>query len=288
MAPDDPPGRGAATPAPARPRSTYRELPPPAMLAGLVACVWTQAVGEGVAPYEQRVLPDGCVDVIWMGETVLSLAGPATGPELVPIASGTTLVGVRFHPGTAPSMLGLPARELLNGQALLADAWGRPAEHLAERLAEAPSAAARLAILPEALAARLPHARPPDPLVAAAVTWLRRQPGTRVRDLGVRIGLSDRQLLRRFDAAVGYGPKTLARVLRLQRFLALAERPAGPRAPGPAVDPSSAGGFGAAGPEDGLAALAVAAGYADQAHLSHDCAELAGLPPAGLLAARSA
>ena len=35
-------------------------------------------------------------------------------------------------------------------------------------------------------------------------------------------GVSERQLRRRFVDAVGYGPKTLARVLRFQRFLALA------------------------------------------------------------------
>ncbi len=36
------------------------------------------------------------------------------------------------------------------------------------------------------------------------------------------LGVSERQLRRRFEDAVGYGPKTLARVLRFQRFLALA------------------------------------------------------------------
>ena len=33
------------------------------------------------------------------------------------------------------------------------------------------------------------------------------------------LGVSERQLRRRFAEAVGYGPKTLARVLRFQRFL---------------------------------------------------------------------
>jgi len=109
-----------------------------------------------------------------------------------------------------------------------------------------------------------------------------------VRDLGARLGLSDRQLLRRFDAAVGYGPKTLAGVLRFQRFLALAERPLGPSAPGAAAGPPDRGILGSPAVRPGLADLAAWAGYADQAHLSRECADLAGLPPAGLLAARSA
>ena len=80
--------------------------------------------------------------------------------------------------------------------------------------------------------------------------------------LAARTGLSERQLHRRCLAAFGYGAKTLDRVLRLQRFLAL----------------------GRAHPAAGLAALAVAAGYADQAHLGHDCRALAAATPTELLA----
>ena len=67
--------------------------------------------------------------------------------------------------------------------------------------------------------------------------------------------VSERRLRRRFVQAVGYGPATYLRVTRFQRAVALAPRVAG------------------------LAALAAAAGYADQAHLSRDCRALTGLTP---------
>jgi len=103
----------------------------------------------------------------------------------------------------------------------------------------------------------------PDPQVAAAIGWLARQPHGRVADLPALIGLGERQLRRRFQVAVGYEPKRLARILRLQRLLALAGRtPAG---------------------RGRLAALALAAGYADQAHMARECATLAGLAPGLLL-----
>lgn len=82
-----------------------------------------------------------------------------------------------------------------------------------------------------------------------------------VAGLAERVGLSERQLHRRCLAAFGYGAKTLDRVLRLQRFLAL----------------------GRAGQATGLADLAARAGYADQAHLGHDCRALAGATPTELL-----
>jgi transcriptional regulator GlxA family with amidase domain len=100
--------------------------------------------------------------------------------------------------------------------------------------------------LAAAVAARL-HAEP-DPLVRAAAT-------------GANPNLGARQLRRRFADAVGYGPKTLQRILRFQRFLALAR-----------------------GSDHDLARLALEAGYADQAHLTRECTRLAGLAPAALLA----
>ena len=81
------------------------------------------------------------------------------------------------------------------------------------------------------------RAAAPDPLVHAAVERLR-DPAARVETLARELDVSARQLRRRFEAAVGYGPKRLARVLRLERALAraragdeLAQAAAGPATP---------------------------------------------------------
>jgi len=79
------------------------------------------------------------------------------------------------------------------------------------------------------------------------------------------VGLSGRQLRRRCEAAVGYGPKTLQRVLRFRRFVAQIDAPAGP---------------------PGLAQAAADSGYADQPHLTRETLRLAGLPPAALIRER--
>jgi transcriptional regulator GlxA family with amidase domain len=139
--------------------------------------------------------------------------------------------------------------------------WGAAGNELAERLAGA-AARERRALLVDAIAGRLRDARPPDALVAHAAGLLAR--GLPVAETSREVALGARHLRRRFHDAVGYGPKTLQRVLRLRRFLALAEATAAPD----------------------LARAAVEAGYADQAHLTNECGELAGLTPAALLAAR--
>ena len=229
----------------------YREYPPPAALAPWVACTWERRDGGG-APV--RVVPDGCIDIIWTEGGGTAVVGPNTTAFLVALPADTHVVGVRLRPGAAPPLLGVDGTALLDGRADLHELWGEDAHALGARLdAAADPAGALLA----GLAPRAAAAGAPDPLVQAAVARL--QDGARVRSLAGELFVSERQLRRRVGSAVGYGPKRLARVLRLGRALAAAR-----------------------GGEE-LARVAVDAGYADQAHFAGDCRELAGVPPSVLL-----
>lgn len=202
---------------------SYRELP---TTGPLLACLWTNEGG----PRTHRILPDACVDIVSVkGELVV--AGPATRAHLTTVGGAT--FGVRFRVGAAGAALGLPASDLLDLSVPLEDVWG-----------EAP----QVADVHELARVVLRRGGAVDPLVRAAATGTPRS----------AIGLGDRQLRRRFLDAVGYGPKTLERILRFQRFLMLE-----------GTD---------------LARRALDAGYADQAHLTRECTRLAGLPPAALLA----
>jgi AraC-like DNA-binding protein len=242
--------------------ASYREWAPRDDLGGHLACVWAGRTGDDGTPHTDRVLPDGCLDVIWDGAD-LFVAGPDTGPVPMQPAAGTSFVGVRFRPGLAPTLLGMPSFELRDRRVPLGDIWGpEPAARLAEELHGAGSVPAVAARLEAGLAARLPAASPPDALVGAAVALLARGAGP-MSELASRLGVSERSLLRRCTAAVGYGPKTLERVLRFRRFLMLGQ------------DSS-----------DGLARLGAEAGYADQPHLTRECVALSGLTPGVLLARR--
>jgi AraC-like DNA-binding protein len=249
----------------------YREWAPPAALAPWVRRVWELTVpGAGGAG---RVLPDGCMDIVVIGGALL-VAGPDTGPVPIARRAGETVTGIRFHPGAGPAVLGPRASELRDARVPLEAVWGRAGRELREQVVTAPPSAG-LAVLQARLLARLDAAACPDPLVAAAVRLLEDPPARpdRVGGLGTALGVGDRQLRRRFLAAVGYGPKTLARVLRFQRLLGLLD--GAPEAGSP---------VGARGPS--LAVAAAEAGYADQAHMTAECGRLAGLPPAALLAER--
>lgn len=199
------------------------------------------------------------MDLLWIGGR-LTVAGPDTHaftPDLPGVDGGAggggggsaDAVGVRFAPGIAPALLGVPAYELRDRRVDLTDLWPGPeSRRIAERLAAAGDPAAAL----ESVALRrMALAGPPDPLLRAVVDGL--DAGRTVASVADTVGLGTRRLHRRSLDAFGYGPKTLARVLRLQRALALV------RASVP------------------YAEAAVLAGCADQAHLARETRDLAGL-----------
>jgi len=234
----------------------YRERPSSAHPG---VTVWTR--GTGTAPDQPaRILPDGCLDLIWTDGALL-VAGPDTHAHLMRDRAHAYFAGLRFAPGTGPPLFGIPASELRDRRVPLAAIWnGRDVRRLEERIAAAgASIEAAAAVLEHAGIARLRAAGPPDPVTHAVTRGL--ASGTSVAETARVVGLSDRQLLRRSLAAYGYGPKTLARILRFTRALALAR----------------------AGTD--FASVAAASGYADQAHLARAVRELAGLPLGALLGA---
>ncbi|MET9951943.1 helix-turn-helix domain-containing protein [Streptomyces sp. NPDC006339] len=181
------------------------------------AIVWTRATGpaDPADPGTRPVLPDGCMDLIWADGTLM-VAGPDTR-AYVPESPAVAYAGVRFAPGDAPAVLGTEASALRDRRVALADLWGdRTARRLADRVT---AAADRAAALEELVLRRAADAPAPDPLLRAVVALLRA--GQPVGAAADAVGLGVRRLHRCSLAAFGYGPKTLARILRLQRALAL-------------------------------------------------------------------
>jgi AraC-like DNA-binding protein len=216
----------------------------------------------------KRIVPDGCLDLV-VGDGGVFIAGPDTSAWSSVTRPNAELRGVRFTPGRASAVLGVAADELRDRRVSLDELWGHAGEVLAEQLLSGELTPA------QAVASRLSAAvPPPDPAVAALIARLDAG-AARVTEAAAMLSLpgparaiqasgpdparsvtvSERRLRRRFVQAVGYGPATYLRVARFQRAVALASR------------------------VPGLAALAAAAGYADQAHLSRDCRALTGLTP---------
>jgi AraC-like DNA-binding protein len=235
----------------------YTEFAPGVAFKAGLHCLWV-SVAPGCQAEAVQVLPDACTDLIWQSGVGAFVAGPDTGPAPTEWRPGTVLVGARFRPGAGGAALGVPLSEVLDQRMDADDLPGVPRGRLPGSLS--PEEAMRRVA---AIAAQMVTERPPDRLVLEA-TWLLGRPGARAELVAGQLGIGERQLRRRCQAAVGYGPRMLNRVLRFRRFVSRID----------------------AGGDIDLATIAAEAGYADQAHLTRESNELAGLTPAALARAR--
>jgi AraC-like DNA-binding protein len=238
--------------------SDYREFPPPAPLAGYLLCLWTQTILGSRGEFAQRVLPDACIDLVLINDEAPMVIGPWTEPFVARLAPGTTIVGARCHPGRAPGLLGLPASTLLNQSVTLHNIWSGAASAPFARVAGDSTLLARKLAMEAALLDVLAEADPVDQGMTAAIEWLAGRPHGRIEGLSQWMGISSRQLQRRFVSAVGYGPKTFHSILRFQRLLNLSGRTSAPRS---------------------LARVSAEAGYADQTHMTREVQRFSGAPP---------
>jgi AraC-like DNA-binding protein len=232
---------------------SYREHAPPAALVPWLECIWERRAEPG---QPVRVLPDGCIDIVWTEGAGAQVVGANRTAFLVPTTMSVRVIGARMRPGCAPALLGIGAEAVLDARLPIADALSDVGRRLEAALAESRDP---IGTLRSELVARSLRAERPDPLVRAAVAGLD-QSEVSISRLARALGVSERGLRRRISASVGYGPRRLARVLRLGR----------------ALEAARSGGE--------LARVAYEAGYADQAHFTNDCRALAGVPPSIVLA----
>jgi AraC-like DNA-binding protein len=266
------------------PGCRYRPKPP---LTALVECLWHW---QGVpGPHlQERLLPQGQAAMILnlhdqpiaiyedhggarhYGTAVLS--GARSNCFTIDCNQQECVVGVQFAPGGASPFFRMPISELEDASFDMADLWGAEAGWVRERILAAPTPRAMLEVLATCLEERLGTYNRAGFGYAArlhpAVVYMAREldicdgPG-RVQTVTGKIGMSQRRVAQLFHEQVGVSPKTFHRVRRFQHTLA---RLRGVQ-------------------HVNWADLAAECGYYDQAHLSHDFHQIAGMTPSAYLAA---
>ena len=257
----------------------YREIAPSPSFAELVECYWTVSgrVSDGRGAWN-RVLPDGCVDVIVnLGDATEDTANGRNAMRAYVVGmmrkavrvrhtGRADLMGIRFRPGGAAAFFAVPARELTDTTIPLEGIAGGAADLVSRahdagdegRAGDAALLRARLAVLESWLAGRY---RPggSDPAVFSIAAALERSRGlARLAGLREPLGISERTLERRFAAQVGGSPAELRTAIRVRKAAARLGR-----------DPAAS-----------LASLAVSCGYHDQPHFTREFRRLAGITPA--------
>jgi AraC-like DNA-binding protein len=263
--------------------ASYRAGRPAAALRGLVdVYVGYDIVGP---PGVHRGLPSRHVTFVVALEEITVTAPDAGGgtltaaalvggmhdrPALITHSGVQTGVQLGVTPAGARALFGLPAGELA-GLVVPLDAVLPRAAELADRLATARRWPERFAAVDEVLlgAVRDRSGRGVAGSPEVGHAWRRLQAASgaaSVTALAGEVGWSRRHLAERFRREIGLPPKVGARVLRFARARTELLRP------------------GPAGTAPRLADVAVACGYADQAHLTREWRDLAGCTPSAWLA----
>lgn len=222
--------------------SAYRER-----RAGRVPGVlWCSTHAGGAA----TILPDGCMDIIWTGESLM-VAGPDTVAASYLSAGPHRMVGLRFDPGVAPSVLGERADALRDSRIDLSAVWGdRRTRSWLDRMSLSDDPAGALVDMCAEALADVPE------WVTPTVAMLR--DGVDVADAARAAGMSPRTFQRQVNQRIGYGPKVFQRISRLTDAL-----------------PDLRAGL-------SLSDVAHRRGYADYPHMHREFKALTGESPADL------
>lgn len=254
---------------------TYREWGPPTPLAGIVEAIWSLEGSADPDAQPERVLPDGCPELILnFGDPIEHLpegrvaerqpavmfVGQLTAPFRIRPTGRADIMGVRFRPGGAAALVREPQHRLTNAGVALDELAPALAADLARRPRDTDTLDARANAVGDVLAG---HAARSSSAVTAAAWRLVANWGQQPLDrLTADTGLGARQLERRFLDEVGIRPKLLARICRFQRVFAALE-----------------------GTPGSWAAVAADCGYYDSSHLIRDFREFAGETPSQLVEA---
>src|SRR5688572_2911873 len=187
----------------ALPTSIYREYAPLPALRRHLVCAWTLEIAAGTRRHHQRIVPDGCSDIVWIGEAPPIVVGPMTHSAISTSNAGTTLVGLRLRPEAGARVLGVSAHEVVDRHVRLDQLWRRQeVRDASERLLEERTAAARAATAQSLLASRQDEIESRDSIIEDAVSLA--TAAERVDRMATVLGISERHLRRRFLALAGY------------------------------------------------------------------------------------
>lgn len=237
----------------------FSPVQPPADLASVLACSWT------ASPNGRHLLvPDACADLLWTSDGNVWLCGPETTAWTFELPIGTTAVGVRFRPGAVSATFPIDTATIVNRRISLASLCGHDVHSAVQQsIRNADTPRARLSVL-ENFVAGLGVDERHLHFATEVVTQLAAHRRVSQVELAGRVGVAPRQFYRKCTYGFGYGVSVLARMLRFQRFLAVRDVSVmGESAPGRSL----------------VGRWAVAAGYADQAHLARDCRAITGSTP---------
>lgn len=213
----------------------YHTFEPGAELSLFVKCYWTLEDERADVAVKQRIVPDGCIEMIFHygdlykqylpdGTSIVQprcfVIGQLTQPLQIEPAGATGIFSVRFHPGGFMPFASIPLKEMENRAVAMETLYGKEGKEIAAEVLGAKSTHDRIKHIEAFLNTKLTDARNFDQVVKSTVDTIITANGQlSVYELSQEIKNSRRSLERRFAASIGLSPKQLSRIIRLQATL---------------------------------------------------------------------
>ena len=261
----------------------YEEFPPAQPLSRFVKCFWVLESPSAQSPAPERILPDGCSEIVFHAgdpfeqyntdgtserQPLALLVGQMRGHLMIQSTGVVRVLGIRFWPGGAYPFVSVPQSELAGEVLPLDSIWGRTGRELHLQIADSVDLADSVKHVERLLLCRLSEFKHLDEGLLKTTALILQSGGCApVEILAGHLGISLRKLDRMFNAKVGLTPKALCRVIRFQQVFKLLER--GQR-------------------RRDWAQIAIECGYYDQAHFIKEFSAFAGQAPTSYFAGQNA
>jgi AraC-like DNA-binding protein len=257
----------------------YQTFQPHPDLDALIKCYWTLEVPAEEKPPKQRIVPDGCIEMIFiLGNDVkrytsddefiiqprAMVLGQITEPFFVQPTGYVNSFAIRFYPYGFASFAATAIKNLANKETPISLLFGEePASQLEHKIISAANTKDRIEIAEEFFLHKLKDATTIDSIVKATVDTIIQTEGSESINSLAKNDLSKRrQLERKFINQVGLSPKQLGKVIRLQTALKMVLQQE----------------------YESLTKIAYDSKYYDQAHFIKDFKEFTGANPKDFLA----
>lgn len=251
----------------------YQTFEPSAKLSAFVKCYWTLESLQETDPEKQKILPDGCMEMIFHygdlykqylenNQTIIQpksfVFGQITSPLEIEPTGRTGIFSVRFHPEGFIPFATIPLKQMENKAVSLEDLYGEEGKILESKIINTVEAQDKIAIIESFLEVRLMCTDTIDRIVKLTVeTILEINGHLSVNQLSEQLQINRKQLERKFSSVIGLSPKQLSKIIRLQATLKLLNNKE----------------------HNNLTAVAYESDYYDQAHFIKDFKEFTGLTP---------
>lgn len=251
----------------------YQTFEPSEDLKTFIKCFWVLESPAEEMPQKQRIIPDGCMEMIFhfgdlyrqympSGEGIVQprccVFGQLTAPlEIEPVGI-TGIFSVRFHPDGFLPFSDLSIKEYENRAVSLESAFGGEGKLLSEGVLGAKNTEERIQAVESFLLRKLQRSETIDKIIHSTLQTIFDSKGQlSVDDLSHQLRIHRKQLERKFSASVGLSPKQLSKIVRLQSTIRLMYEKK----------------------HTTLTDLAYEGEYYDQAHFIKDFKEFTGLTP---------